>query len=131
MSAISGIFIHRGFNYKTGKYDIGHNDNKNCVDLKELFNRRGIKEYSVIKNQCPAYFETFDNLTKLESNFVDTRYTENEIIHETDDFSISKSLYSNKPATITNKNPNESYIIIKHPLGIPIHHHDIKIDNKK
>ena len=132
MSILSGIFIHRGFNFRTGKYDIGHNDDKNCVELKEFFNRCGINgtnESKLINLKCPAYFEIFDNVVNLKSDYVNTCYSTNKIYHNTNDFSISSSLYDSDSVVITNKNPNESCVIIKQSPGTLIHYSNS--ENKK
>lgn len=120
MQKLSGLFVHRGYNYKTDLYDIGVNDNKTCKEFKEMFNKNKIvMANNAIDQLCPAYFETFDDIHTLSSDYVNTERFSTNCVHHNSYFSVD---IKNDKVTIKNNYPDESGIILL-KSKIPIYYY--------
>ena len=65
---MSVLFLHQGFNYKTGKYDIGYRDNYYCKILKNMMDVSQITIY----NNCPKYIGYVKDINNNTSDYLYT-----------------------------------------------------------
>lgn len=111
---ISGFFLSNGRRYDKSKpiYDIGLQDNEQCKQLKEMFNKTGIDTGSLINQHCTRYLHSFDDFDNITSPYLDTRkYKDGSVYHNNTFFSMRKNTYDSK-VRITNYNQDESNAII-------------------